>query len=220
MDLKAAIFDLDGTLLDSMGMWRRVGEHFLLSRGITPPPDLKKETEVLTFGQAAAYYAWKFPVHMTAEEVSAAWDDYISDQYRNVVQPKPGVAEYLDRLRDAGVKACVATLTDRRHVLPALKRLGLTERFEFVITVAEAGRDKRHPDIYFEAARRLGADVADSVVFEDSAYAVTTARRAGFRVCGVFDETSAEDEPEMRRLCSRFINSFGELLDEPEICVK
>lgn len=214
--MKAAIFDLDGTLLDSMGMWLNVGEHFLLTRGITPPADLKKQIETLTFRKSTEYFAWKFPVHMTADEIEREWDQYISEQYRSVLQTKPYVTKYLDRLRAQGIPACIATLTDRRHVLPALQRLGLTERFEFVLTVAEVGRDKRFPDIYLESARRLGASVKDAVVFEDSIYAAITARSAGFRVCGVFDQFSAGAAPAMRKLCSRYITSFSELLGEQE----
>ncbi|MFA9381366.1 MAG: HAD family hydrolase, partial [Acetanaerobacterium sp.] len=136
----------------------------------------------------------------------------IAEKYRTVIQPRLGALAYLRKLKDANVAMCVATLTDREFVLDALAHYGMIELFEFVLTVGEVGKSKEEPDIYLECARRLGANPSNTVVFEDSLYAIRTAKRAGFTVYAVRDEVALPDQNEIKALCNRYIEDFSELL--------
>jgi len=210
--LKAAIFDMDGTLLDSMEMWYNVGYTFLNERNILIPEGLGKAVEHLKMSEAAEYFADFFSLDMTGREVLAAWLAIIDEGYDKTVTLKPYVIEYLEKLKADGVKMCIATLTDREQALPALKKHHLLDYFEFVLTVREVGKNKTKPDIFLQCAERLGAAVHESIVFEDSLYAAKTAKSAGFEVCAVYDVTNGEDEQNLSELCERYIYSFGELL--------
>ena len=210
--MKAAIFDMDGTLLDSMEMWYNVGYTFLNQRNIPIPEGLGKAVEHLKMSDAAEYIADNFPLNMTGSEVLAAWLHIIDEGYATTVTLKPYVMEYLDKLRADGVKMCIATLTDRAQALPALKKHHLLDYFEFVLTVREVGKNKTHPDIFLQCAERLGALVSESTVFEDSLYASKTAKNAGFEVCAVYDITNKSDKQNLVELCGTYIHSFLELL--------
>lgn len=210
--MKAAIFDLDGTLLDSMKMWSRVGSVFLQGKGIETPADLAESVGQLTLMEAAAYFSSRFPLGMNPDEILQAWTEYIALQYRKEIILKPSVKEYIYRLRQNGIKMCVATLTDRPHVLAALERLEILDCMEFILTSSEVGKSKRSPDIYLRAAELLEVPIRDCVVFEDVLYAAKTAKKAGFTVYGVYDEDAAPDQEEMQKVCDKYITNFEELL--------
>ena len=213
--MQAAIFDMDGTLLDSMGMWRALGENYLKRRGLSVPADLRRTLERMSLGQAAAYMAEAFPLNTTPEDLLRQWRQMADESYRTEIGLKPGIVEYLQYLKGRHVPMAVATLTDREHVLPALERHHLLSFFDAVLTVQEAGRDKRYPDIYLQCAERCGAEVSNCAVFEDSVYAARTVKAAGFFLVAVDDDASREDEPELRHLSDRYIHDFRELIKDP-----
>jgi len=210
--MKAAIFDLDGTLLDSMCFWENVCFEYLKSKGIAAPDDLNVKIFSLTLHQAAQYVSKEFVPSLTAEEIIKEWDDYVMHAYEHSLSLKPSVYEYLSKLKKSDVRLCIATLTDKRHVIPALVRHRIFELFEFIITVEEVNKNKHFPDIYLKAAEKLEVDIMDCVVFEDTLYAVKTARKAGFSVYGIYDMSSQVDRNEMASTCDRYIEDFGELL--------
>lgn len=158
--MKYYIFDLDGTLCDSMGWWRRETEHIKDFRD--------------------------FALMETA---------YIKmrEHYRNDVKLKDGVREFLEKARGEGVRMCIATGTRRDVAEPFLARTGLLDFMEFYIDCHEVGRFKEHPDIYLQSAERLGADISECAVFEDSDYSAETAKRAGFFVVGIIDEVTGTE---------------------------
>lgn len=160
MNKKYYIFDLDGTLCDSMGWWRHETEHIDNFRDFTL--------------MESAYGKMR-------------------EHYRSEVELKPGVREFLEKARGDGVKMCIATGTRRDTAEPFLERTGLLDFMEFYIDCHEVGRFKEHPDIYLLSAERLGADIAECVVFEDSDYSAETAKKAGFYVVGIIDEVTALD---------------------------
>lgn len=210
--MKAAIFDLDGTLLDSMSVWQNILGELLTGKGVTPSPTLLDEIEQLTIPQKVAYVADHYALGATVSELLRELHGLILDKYRTAVKPKENIIPYLQKLRQNGIGTCVATLTDKRFVKAALEYHGMTELFDFVLTVEEVGKSKESPDIYLEAARKLGEDVADTVVFEDSLYAIKTAKAAGFTVYAVADEFSAPDKTEILYLSDRYIEDFEELI--------
>ena len=174
---KYYIFDLDGTLCDSMGWWRDETAHINNFR----------DFELME------------PAYIKMRE-----------HYRNDVQLKPGVREFLENARAEGVKMCIATGTRRDVAEPFLLRTGLMEFMEFFIDCHEVGRFKEHPDIYLIAAERLGADISECAVFEDSDYSAETAKNAGFYIVGIIDEVTST-EGDVRKFSDIAVKEWREL---------
>ena len=211
MRLQSAIFDMDGTLVDSMGMWRTLGSVLAQNHGAVPPPDLDRRVASLGLWEGTAYCKDVCGLPGTVEElVQEIWGQ-IEGFYRRDVRPKPGLIPFLDILKMQGVWMYVATATDRPLAEAALKTAGLEGYFRGMITSREAGQSKREgPEIYERALRRLRSTKKDTVVFEDALHALRTAKEAGFRTAAVYDP-SEPDQDEMRRLSDYYITSFEEM---------
>lgn len=211
MRLQSAIFDMDGTLLDSMGMWRTLGSALARNHGKTAPPDLDRRVASLGLWEGTAYCKEVCGLPGTVDElVQEIWGT-IEHFYRHDVRPKPGLIRFLDILKMEGVWMYVATATDRPLAEAALKTAGIDGYFRGMITSREAGQTKREgPEIYERALRRLRSTKKDTVVFEDALHALRTAHDAGFRTAAVYDE-SEPDQAEMRRLAEYYIESFEEM---------
>lgn len=208
MNITGAIFDMDGTLLDSMPMWDNVGQNYLRSLGIEPRKDLREILRPLSLRQAAEYMREAYSLALTTEQIMEGIDQSIEQRYFTDLPLKPGVKEMLERLHRQGVPMCIATATDRYLVEAALRRVGILDYFGFILTCSEAGFGKDRPDIYEMARERLGTDKATTCVFEDALYAVQTAKQAGFPVVGVYDASASKAIERIRTLCDRFVVSF------------
>ncbi len=209
---KGVIFDLDGTLIDSMGMWENLCERFLRAQGITPPPDLRDTLWTMDLDECARYLVATFPLPLTPEETISAIHEMIRNAYRDEIPAKPGALALLDALDRANIPVCLATATDRVIFSPALERLGIDKYFCFTRTCAEAQKSKRDPQIYLDCAEFLALPPQELVVVEDTLHAASTAKRAGFTVIGVRDPYSAQDWAGLSRLCDRFVDSLEALL--------
>ena len=205
---KGAIFDVDGTILDSMHMWERVEVEYLLSLGITPRPGLHEDLRELGGSDIPAYFQREYGIKDTPEEMSIRVNKLLEPFYFYEASLKDGAIEALDALRGRGVRMCAATATDRQLIEPALKRCGAIDYFETVFTCKEERTSKRLPDIYLRAADFLGTDIKSTLVFEDALYAIKTACGAGFPVVGVFDPTSDDQQDEIMRLCRYYYRSL------------
>lgn len=212
MDFKGAIFDLDGTLIDSMAIWNRVGTDFLLSHGITPPENIEELLKPMSFYQSAQYFIEVHQINYTADQIMTLVYEKVADQYRSTIPLKDSIKEYLEKLHKHGIKKCVATASNKELAIEALKRLEIDHYFEFIVTCDELNTGKEEPKIYLEAAKRLGLNQEDIVVFEDALYCAKTAKNAGFYVVGVYDKSSQKDIEALREECGHFIMSFKELL--------
>lgn len=213
MRLQSAIFDMDGTLLDSMGMWRTLGSVLARNHGKEAPADLDRQVASLGLWEGTAYCKEVCGLPGTVDElVSEIWG-LIEDFYQNHVEPKPGVVKFLSLLKMEGVWMYVATATDRPLAEAALRHAGIDGYFRGVITSKEAGQSKREgPEIYERAMRRLQSNKKDTVVFEDALHALQTAKAAGFRTAAVYDE-SEPDQEEMRRLADYYIRTYDEMFE-------
>ena len=212
--IRAVIFDLDGTLVDSMWMWKAIDIEFLGRYGYSCPDDLQKAIEGMSFSETAVYFKERFDLPLTLDEIKAAWIQMSIDKYRFQVPLKAGAGAFLAMLREAGIRTGIATSNGRDMVTAVLDSLGVAGCFDTVSTACEVAAGKPAPDIYLKVARELDVPPASCLVFEDVPAGILAGKRAGMRVCAVEDEFSRPMEAEKRRLADYCIRDFGELLSE------
>ena len=213
MRLQSAIFDMDGTLLDSMPTWRELGPTFLREADIEATPEQLHALCTMTDHEVIPYLREICGLPWSQQEIIDQIIQRMETFYSSQVRPKPGLEKFLSILKMEGVWMYVATATHRRLTEKALKTAGIDQYFRGIITSADAGNHKRDSaDIYEMAMRRLQSNKRDTVVFEDALYAIRTAKAAGFRVAGVYEATAEQDQPEIQRLCDYYIRSYEELV--------
>lgn len=208
---KAAIFDLDGTLLDSMGVWDQVDIDFLSRRGITVPDDYMTTVAAMQFRQIAEYTISRFNLDDTPEQLMDEWDNMARIAYATVVEAKPHAVEYLTSLKKSGAKLAVATSLPPSLREPAMSHVGILDFFDVTVSVddvGDVGKDK--PDIYLLAAQRLGVKPSDCTVFEDLLTAIRSARAAGMKVWAMHDDSSNRDWPQICELADGMLFDFAE----------
>lgn len=209
---KHAIFDLDGTLLDSMNMWNDVDRKFLAQRGLPCSPEYVRAVKTLNFSDAARFTVDLYNLAESAEEVMAEWMRLARQAYEREITLKPSAGEFVRALRARGAALAVATSSKPELYLPALVRCGIADCFSAFVTTEELGCGKDSPKVYLEAGRRLGAAPAECAVFEDLLTGARCAKAAGFYTVAVYDPHAAADEAALRALADRYIRSFAELL--------
>lgn len=213
--MKAAIFDMDGTLLDSMGMWYGLAPAFCKKHGILWSQQIADDLLGLEFPEAAEYFISKFPkLNMTPDGLITAWNGMIRFSYLNEVAPKPFAIDYIKQLNRNNIPCAVATMTNHALADAVLAHHDITSLVQTVLTPEDVGGvGKDRPDIYLEAARRLGMPADQCVVFEDTLFAMKTAAKAGFTVWAI-DEPLQQGRREIETTCHRYIHSFKELLGD------
>lgn len=203
------IFDFDGTLMDSMYIWNMVDYAFLKSKGIPDdeiPDNLSEIFKPKSLWEAAEYFIEEFRLSMQPEQVCNEINDLTESEYRYKVVPKEGVLEFLEKHKDK--RMCIATATDSYLVEYALERNHMEHYFDFIITSSDVGNSKREPDIFLQAAERLGSPIKNCVVFEDSFYALQTAKKAGFYVVGLEEKGNQSDEERMKKTADCFVSNL------------
>ncbi len=209
MDKKFAIFDMDGTLVDSMDYWCRLAGEYLASKGISYiPPHIMEQIGPMTMSESAALFVEEFSLPGTAESVAAEMNTMMEGHYRNDVPLKSGVAAYLASLQAQGVVMCVASVSDEPLMEACLRRIGVRQYFSFLLSCEEVGAGKDKPDVYWAAAQRLGGHPSEIAVYEDAPYALKTAKQAGFYTVGVYDEGYAAQWEQMTALADEVIEDF------------
>lgn len=210
---EGAIFDMDGTLLDSMCVWDELSQRFFGKYGITVTAQDYHAIEGTTQLQGAQYFVDTYPqLPLCAEEVVLGLDEIITKRYEELAVPKHGVEEFLTRLEQNGIKMAIATLTARKHAEKVLRDWKLDRFFEFMLTIEDVGVSKREPDIYLAAAKKLNLTPENCIVFEDAPYGGASAKRAGFCVCGMAEKAYQSGEQELKAVSDFFVSkSFDEL---------
>lgn len=212
MKLKYAIFDLDGTLLDSLPVWDHLGVDMLRAQGYDPDPVLGKQLKIMTMTDGAQLCKELFDMPQSIGEIAALVEDQAQLAYNTVIGPKPGVENFLKRLKAAGIPMFVATNTRRELVEDGLRHNNLLPYFEGILTCPEVGEGKKEgPAVYEQSLLRLGGTREDTVIFEDAVHPIRTAKKAGFRVAAIYDASSEGEHEEIKSLSDYYFHSYDEI---------
>ena len=210
MKKRGAIFEMDGTLLDSMGMWYDIGTLYLAECGIRAREELSDILLDLSMEECADFIRRNYLPQNSALEIITGMNRVIANGYAHMVQLKAGAKNFLRALKAHNIKCAIATATDRKLCMPALKRLGILELTEVVLTCGELGTAKTEPLIYQEAARTLGIPEEETVVFEDLLTPVRTAVNAGFCTAAVYDDFSKSSWQEIKQLTDIHVYDYND----------
>jgi HAD superfamily hydrolase (TIGR01509 family) len=212
-DIKAVIFDVDGTLVDSMWIWKQVDIEFLARRNIELPVDMQKDIEGLSYTSTAEYFKERFKLPETIDEIKEEWRQMADDYYNNIIPLKPGVRETLMLLRAQGMKIGIATSNSRELVQTMLVKHELVQYFDTIRTSCEVPRSKPFPDVYLKAAEDLEIEPKECLVFEDTVAGVTAAKAADMTVIVIYDELSADSKEHLGQLGEAYIKDFHEFIE-------
>lgn len=205
--MKGALFDVDGTLVDSMPMWNQCGKRYLAARGITTDEDLAGLMKLIPIHESGKHIKERYRLPETAEEITRGLNDIALDFYMNEAVLKPFIPELLEKMKRKGIPMAVATASAKEVVEPLLTRLGVIDCFCDIHTCKTVGLPKTDPDYFACCASLLGTSLSETFVFEDMPHAAASAVKAGLTVVGMYDAESYEVEPTMRELCYRFIKT-------------
>jgi len=211
LTMKAAIFDMDGTLIDSMTQWRQLNVEFIRSHGITPTPEQEKEMFSLTGRKAVDYYKDTFGIEADFNDLLVKACAGMVAAYAAGLPLKPGTQAYLARLRARGVRCVVCSASPCNLVLLALNRMNLVKDFDLIYSTELIGGHKGDPAFYDRLCAMIGEKKEDCVMFEDALYAMEGARQAGLGVIGITDDTNEVVREQMQAVCDRVIDSYDEL---------
>ena len=206
--IKGAIFDVDGTLLDSMEIWEDVAIRYLKSIGVEAEPDLPEVMFTMSLPEGAAYVKEHYRLTRETDEIIQGVLDIIRNYYEETAPLKPGVTKILEELSRKRIPMTVATSNNKEEVEAAFKRLGIASYFSRIFTCEEVGAGKTRPDIYMKAAEYMGTRPEETVIFEDVLHAIRTAKKAGFLAVGLYDEASKADQEEIKKEADWYAKSM------------
>ena len=215
--IEAVIFDVDGTVVDSMWMWKRIDKEYLSRFDIPLPDTLQAEIEGWSFYETALYFQKRFGITDPPEKIMADWNEMAWEKYEKEVPLKAGVRDFMQLCQDRGIKMGIAT-SNSRELMETIERVhGLTKYISCIRTGSEVPKGKPEPDIYLAVADSLQVDPAKCLVFEDLAAGITAGKRAGMKVCAVQDAYSLDSDREKRRLADYYIEEFGQILERERL---
>lgn len=214
IEIQAAIFDFDGTLADSLGVWNDIDIKFFENHAMALPPTYQSEVKSMDFDAAAAYTKKRYGFLESESEIIEQWRKMACDEYAYNIELKPGAGRFIAALANGGVKLGLATASGRELFEPMLKRCGVYDLFSAFVTTTQVGKDKSHPDVYIECAKRLHCPIKQCMVFEDLLASVLAAKSAGMYVTGVYDSHSAHDEKRIRAAADFYIDDYDAALQK------
>ena len=212
--IEAVIFDLDGSMVDSMWIWRAIDIEYLGRFGIELPENLQACIEGMSFSETAAYFKERFRLPDDLETIKADWNRMAWDKYTHEVPLKEGVVELLEYCAGHGIKTGIATSNSRELVENVIRAHDLNSYFDCIITGCEVAKGKPSPDIYLAVAQKLGVSPQNCLVFEDIIPGIQAGKAAGMRVCAVYDRYSEYQDKEKKRLADYYTYRFRELMED------
>lgn len=211
--MKAAIFDMDGTLIDSMHIWLDLGNRVIKRLNIPVDGNIYEKLKDMTLEESAEYFSSLIEYKLNKNEIINIYYEIISDFYENEVQLKPNVDSYIKMLHEKGITLCVATETDIDLAKKALERVGLLKYFQFCICSKDVGKGKKYPDIFFEALKNLNCAIEEVVVYEDALYAAKTAKEAGFIVHSIYDKSQEKNKENIKNISDIYMENYVDYID-------
>lgn len=210
--IQAVIFDLDGTLIDSMWMWKQIDIDYLARHGHPLPEDLQDCIEGMSFSETAVYFKERFGLSDSLDVIKTDWNRMAYDIYVNDVPLKPGALEFLQYLKEKGIRTGIATSNSKELLMAVLNSLGIAEYFDELHTSCEVAKGKPAPDIYLLVADYLKVAPEHCLVFEDISEGIQAGKAAGMKVCGVEDAFSADYREEKKQLADYYITHYDEIV--------
>lgn len=213
-NVDACIFDLDGTLVDSMWVWVAVDEEYIRKYKLTKPDDFHEGMEGMSYTETAQYFLDCFPsLPLTREEIMEEWTLLAHEKYMNEVPLKKGAKEFLKALKARGVKTGIASSNSRELILDTLKAKGIAEFIDSVRSACEAGAGKPSPDVYLMVAEDIQAQPERCLIFEDVPMGILAGKNAGMRTCAVEDDFSRAQEEKKRELADYYIKDYDDIIN-------
>ena len=212
--VEAVIFDLDGSMVDSMWIWRAIDIEYLGRFGIDLPENLQACIEGMSFSETAVYFKERFNLPDDLDTIKADWNRMAWDKYAYEVPVKDGVTELLEYCMEHGIKVGIATSNSRELVENVVKAHKLDWYFDCIMTGSDVEKGKPAPDIYLAVARELGVSPENCLVFEDIIPGIQAGKAAGMRVCAVYDKYSEHQDAEKRTLADYYTYHFKELMED------
>ena len=213
-NMRGAVFDMDGTILDSMGMWQDIDRRYLARFGKEAPADLQRRIEGFSVPETARYFKEAFGIPDGTDEIIAAWNEMAREEYLFRLQLKPGAEAYLRSLHERGILLGIATTNYRDLTEGCLRRLGILDLFTAVVTSGEIEKGKPDPEIFLKAAQAMGLSPGDCLVFEDLPAGLLAGKRAGMRTVAVYDRAAAAVDAEKRAMADAYAASWEEWMKE------
>lgn len=210
----AVLFDLDGTLIDSMWMWHTIDIEYLKRFNLTPPQDLAREIEGMSFHETAVYFKSRFNICDSIEKIKSDWDEMSHEMYCTKVSLKPGVMSFLKYLKAKGIKMAIGTSNSYSLAEDVLKALDIYDYFNAIVTSGMVGQGKPNPDVYLEAARQIQATPDKCLVFEDVVQGIMAGKNAGMTVVAVYDEASKDTTAEKINLADYYENTIEDFMEK------
>ena len=212
MNISGAIFDLDGTLLDTTEIWEGVAARYITSLRKTPEPGLREKTKAMTLPMLCSYLKDEYRIATTESKIAKGFNTILRQDYLESADIKQYVPILLEKFKQKGVAMCITTSTDKAIANEILVRLGIRDYFTFIMTCEEAGGDKESPKVFLDAHKKLGTPKDETIVVEDGLLAIRGAKEADFYVIAVADKNEEQNKAEIQELSDRYIESFEELL--------
>ena len=210
MNITGAIFDFDGTLFDSMPIWKGLKFEFLKNIGVELTEQDKKDISGLFLMDAIPLAKERFKLKESVEELLAMFFELLKEKYLEKAVPKNDIIPFLEKLKEKGVKMGIATATGEAALIPLLKKYNMLHYFSSIYSTYTVGASKAHPKVYDVVREELGLDIKTTWVFEDAIYAVKTAKENGYNVVGIFDE-SQRNPDEVKEIADIYINNYSEI---------
>lgn len=211
-EIDAVIFDMDGTLVDSMWMWHQIDIEYLGRFGIPLPDKLQADIEGMSFHETAVYFKNRFQLEDSIELIKDTWNAMAWDKYEREVPLKRGVKAFLDLCKSRGIKLGIATSNSRELTETIIKTHSLQEYFDCIMTGCDVKKGKPAPDVYLAVADKLQVRPERCLVFEDILPGIMAGKNAGMRVCAVEDAYSADIRTQKQELADYYITDYTELL--------